>query len=91
MSFIGPRPVILNELDLINKRIKLNAIKMLPGVTGLAQINGRDNLSNGEKTDYDRIYCEKVSFIFDLQILIKTIPVVFMKLGDRNSKGCKQA
>lgn len=86
MSFIGPRPVIINEIELINQRIKLNAIKVLPGVTGLAQINGRDNITIEEKAYYDKVYCENVSLLFDIKILLKTIPVVFMKLGNNDSR-----
>lgn len=86
MSFIGPRPVILNETELINQRIKLKATEVLPGVTGLAQINGRDDITIAEKAYYDKVYCENVSLLFDIKILLKTIPVVFMKLGNKDCR-----
>ena len=76
MSIVGPRPALINQYDLIKKRedLKINTLK--PGITGLAQINGRDKIDLEKKVYYDLIYKDKVSFIFDLKILAKTLFVV---------------
>lgn len=75
MSIIGPRPTGFSEEDLIAAREKYNANSVRPGLTGLAQINGRDVLaSNVEmKAWYDGEYCKKITFIGDLKIFFKTI------------------
>ena len=77
MSFVGPRPALFNQDDLINMR-KANKInELMPGLTGWAQVNGRDSLSISEKVILDKQYMENQSFWFDLKILwmtfIKTI------------------
>ena len=73
MSFIGPRPALWNQYDLINERDKygVNAIK--PGLTGWAQINGRDELPIEMKAKYDGEYVSKMSFIFDCKCFFGTI------------------
>lgn len=76
MSFIGPRPVIPVETNLINLRKQLGADKILPGVTGLAQIKGRDDLPYIEKAQYDAQYCHNLSFSEDLMIILKTIKAI---------------
>lgn len=72
MSFVGPRPALFNQYELINLRDKylLNSIK--PGLTGLAQINGRDNLSTVEKVSIDKVYMKKKGFFFDIYIIVTT-------------------
>lgn len=72
MSFVGPRPALYNQNDLIELRekYKLNMIK--PGLTGWAQVNGRDSLSIAVKVEYDRYYVEHWSLLLDFKILIMT-------------------
>ncbi len=77
MSFVGPRPALYNQFDLISKREKLGVNKIKPGVTGWAQINGRDQLSIDEKVRYDFEYLSKKNFLFDTKILFLTILRVF--------------
>ena len=72
MSLVGPRPVIPEEVELIQKRKLLGVDQILPGVTGLAQINGRDELDYEEKSGFDYQYLTKMSFILDLSIIINT-------------------
>ena len=73
MSFVGPRPALFNQEDLIALRTQKGVDKLLPGVTGWAQVNGRDNLSISEKVDLDLEYLNNKSFWFDLKILLKTL------------------
>lgn len=86
MSFIGPRPVILKEKDLLNLRKENGASSVRPGITGLAQISGRDNLPFDKKAAYDKEYAMNVSFINDLKIILKTIPKVVKSEGVREGK-----
>ena len=79
MSIVGPRPVILEEVDLIELRQSYNIDKILPGITGWAQINGRDNIGNEEKVKYDYEYLVNKSFIMDLYIIIMTVLKVLKK------------
>ena len=78
MSFVGPRPALFNQYDLISLRNSKGIDKLLPGVTGWAQINGRDSISINEKVDFDLEYLKKKSFIFDLIILKLTLSKVIM-------------
>jgi O-antigen biosynthesis protein WbqP len=73
MSFVGPRPALFNQEDLIVLRKKNGVDKLLPGVTGWAQVNGRDNLSISEKVDLDLEYLNKQSFWLDLKIVCRTL------------------
>lgn len=72
MSFVGPRPVVYTEFNLIDERDKYGANDVLPGLTGLAQVNGRDRLSYREKAYYDGEYVKNITFINDLKILLAT-------------------
>lgn len=72
MSIVGPRPVILEESELIDMRESCDVDKILPGITGLAQINGRDNIDNNEKVKYDYEYLNKRSLGLDLYIILMT-------------------
>lgn len=76
MSFVGPRPLIPEEDHIRKLREKNNIYSVRPGVTGWAQINGRDSLSDEEKTKFDAEYIKKKSFLFDIKILLKTVLVV---------------
>jgi O-antigen biosynthesis protein WbqP len=73
MSFVGPRPALFNQGDLISLRTDAGIHKLLPGLTGLAQINGRDDLSIADKVNLDAEYLEKRSIGFDLWILWMTL------------------
>lgn len=81
MSIVGPRPVIPAEKQLVDKRLQLGVYAVLPGVTGLAQINGRDLLNDMEKAHLDAEYAYKRSFWFDLKILMSTVAYV-LKMND---------
>ncbi len=73
MVFVGPRPALYNQADLIELRTKVGVHKLIPGVTGWAQINGRDELSIPEKVSYDEYYLNNNSVYLDTKILIMTI------------------
>lgn len=73
MSIVGPRPVILKEVGLINLRKEYNVDSILPGITGWAQINGRDNIGDEEKVKYDHEYLVKKSIKLDIYIFFITV------------------
>ncbi|CEO33968.1 sugar transferase [Paraclostridium sordellii] len=73
MSIVGPRPVILKEIDLIKLRKEYNVDSLLPGITGWAQINGRDNIGDEEKVNYDYEYLVKKSIKLDIYIIFMTV------------------
>jgi O-antigen biosynthesis protein WbqP len=73
MSFVGPRPALYNQYDLIKLRKKLGIDKLTPGLTGWSQVNGRDSISIQEKVKLEKEYLKKKSFIFDLKILWLTL------------------
>ena len=81
MSIIGPRPALWNQEDLIEERDKYNANSIRPGLTGWAQVNGRDELEIPIKAKFDGEYVEKMSFLFDIKIFFKTIIKVFKHDG----------
>lgn len=81
MSIIGPRPALWNQYDLIEERDKYGANDIYMGLTGWAQINGRDELPIEIKAKLDGEYAKKVSFMFDLKVLIKTITSVLTSKG----------
>ena len=81
MSIIGPRPALWNQEDLVKERDKYNANDIRPGLTGWAQINGRDELEIPIKAKFDGEYIEKVSLWFDIKIFFKTIVNVFKREG----------
>lgn len=81
MAFIGPRPALWNQEDLIAERDKYNANDILPGLTGWAQINGRDELEIPVKAAYDGEYVRKMSFLFDLRCLFGTVLSVLKRDG----------
>ena len=86
MAIIGPRPALWNQYDLIELRQQNNANDIRPGLTGLAQINGRDELSIETKAAYDGEYAKNVSFVLDLKIFFKTIKSVFTQEGIKEGK-----
>ncbi len=81
MSLVGPRPVIADTHDLIKLRTAYGVDCLLPGITGWAQIKGRDQLTNPEKATLDFEYLQKQSFWFDFKILCVTLIKVFSQDG----------
>ena len=81
MSFLGPRPALFNQDDLIGLRTEKGVSKLLPGITGWAQVNGRDELSIPEKVALDVEYLNRQSFWFDLKILCMTFFKVVKRDG----------
>lgn len=79
MSFVGPRPLIPEEKEIRKLRSEYGVFSVKPGMTGLAQVNGRDMLSIEEKALFDKEYVEKQSFWFDIKILFKTVLVVLKR------------
>ncbi|MEO6488917.1 MAG: sugar transferase [Ferruginibacter sp.] len=80
MSLVGPRPLLVEYLPLYNET-QSRRHNILPGITGWAQVNGRNALSWEQKFEYDIYYLEHVSFFFDLRILIKTVQKVLRAEG----------
>ena len=76
MSVVGPRPALYNQYDLVAMRDKYGANDVRPGLTGWAQINGRDELPNDEKSRFDGEYIKKMSFLFDLKCIARTFKSV---------------
>tara|TARA_X000000368_G_scaffold390475_1_gene353715 strand:- start:4562 stop:5122 length:561 start_codon:yes stop_codon:yes gene_type:complete len=81
MAFVGPRPALFNQDDLISLRNKKGISQLKPGVTGWAQVNGRDELSILEKVEYDEEYFRKSSLGFDIYIIWLTIIKVIKRDG----------
>ncbi len=84
MSFVGPRPALFNQNDLVELRTRYDIHTLTPGVTGLAQINGRDELSIPEKVELDRQYLLKRSTMLDIKILWDTLTKVLKSEGVRH-------
>lgn len=81
MSFVGPRPALFNQDDLITLRTQYGVDKLPPGLTGWAQINGRDELPIADKVKLDVEYLHKQSFLFDLRIIFLTFIKVLRRDG----------
>jgi O-antigen biosynthesis protein WbqP len=81
MSFVGPRPALFNQDDLIALRTRKGVHKLIPGITGWAQINGRDELAIPQKVEYDEFYLNNKSLFFDLRILFLTLMKVINAQG----------
>ena len=81
MSFVGPRPALFNQDDLIALRTQYGVDELVPGLTGWAQVNGRDELSIPEKVQYDAEYLQRQSFLFDMKILGLTFLKVIRRSG----------
>ena len=81
MVFVGPRPALFNQNDLISQRTDRGVDTLVPGITGWAQIQGRDELPIPEKVEMDVYYLEHRSFWLDLKILWHTFIVVFKRKG----------
>ena len=81
MSIVGPRPALWNQFDLIEERDKGNSNKIRPGLTGLAQINGRDELEIKAKAEYDNYYADHLTFSMDVKCFFQTFSRVFTQKG----------
>jgi O-antigen biosynthesis protein WbqP len=81
MVFVGPRPALYNQDDLMTLRVASGVDKLKPGITGWAQINGRDDISIEKKVELEQEYLQKKSFLFDVEILIKTFTNVLFSKG----------
>ena len=89
MSIVGPRPALWNQYDLIAMRDETGANDVLPGITGLAQVHGRDEIENDEKAKLDGLYAHNISFMLDAKCFFKTL--VKAGSGDGIVEGIKQA
>jgi O-antigen biosynthesis protein WbqP len=78
---VGPRPALYNQDDLVGLRTERGIHKIIPGITGWAQVNGRDNLPIPVKVQLDEHYLKNKSFLFDLKILWMTVTKVARKEG----------
>jgi O-antigen biosynthesis protein WbqP len=81
MVFVGPRPALYNQDDLMALRVATGVHKLKPGITGWAQINGRDDISIEKKVELEQEYLRKKSFLFNIEILIKTFTNVLISKG----------
>lgn len=81
MVFVGPRPALYNQDDLMAFRVATGVSKLKPGITGWAQINGRDEISIAQKVQLEQEYLYKKSFLFDVEIIIKTFTNVLFRKG----------
>jgi len=81
MVFVGPRPALYNQDDLMEFRVATGVSRLKPGITGWAQINGRDEISVAQKVQLEQEYLHKKSFLFDVEILIKTFTNVLFSKG----------
>ncbi len=81
MSFVGPRPALFNQDDLVALRTAVGVHELVPGLTGWAQVNGRDELPIPEKVALDTEYLRRRSFLFDLRILWLTVLKVICRDG----------
>ena len=81
MVFVGPRPALYNQDDLMEFRVATGVSKLKPGITGWAQINGRDDISIEKKVQLEQEYMNKRSTLFDIEIIIKTFTNVLFSKG----------
>jgi O-antigen biosynthesis protein WbqP len=81
MSFVGPRPALFNQYDLIELRTACGVDALVPGLTGWAQVNGRDALSIADKVEFDLQYLKERSFLMDIKILYMTFIKVIRRAG----------
>lgn len=86
MSIVGPRPALYNQLDLKEMRTKVGVHKLVPGLTGWAQINGRDEIPLSLKVNLDKEYLERNNFFFDIKIIFMTVLSVLKSDGVQEGK-----
>lgn len=90
MSFVGPRPALFNQDDLVALRTQRGVHALRPGLTGWAQVNGRDELSIPDKVALDAEYARNQSFLWDLKIILVTFVQVFRSQGVAQTGDCPQ-
>jgi O-antigen biosynthesis protein WbqP len=81
MSLVGPRPALYNQTELTAKRMEQGILIFRPGITGWAQINGRDDLPDDVKVEADKWYCNNWNYWLDWQIIFSTFQAVISKRG----------
>ncbi|HEY1018706.1 MAG TPA: sugar transferase [Sediminibacterium sp.] len=81
MVFVGPRPALYNQDDLMALRVAAGVDKLKPGITGWAQINGRDEISIEAKVQLEKEYLHRKSFLFDVEIVVRTFTNVLFSKG----------
>lgn len=86
MSIVGPRPALYNQVDLRDMRTEANVHKLVPGLTGWAQINGRDEIPLSLKVKLDKEYLDRKSFLFDIKIIFMTVLSVAKSEGVQEGK-----
>ena len=86
MSIVGPRPALYNQIDLKEMRTEAGVHKLVPGLTGCAQINGRDEIPLSLKVKLDKEYLEKKNFLFDIKIIFMTVLSVIKSEGVQEGK-----
>ncbi|MGN0533797.1 MAG: sugar transferase [Eubacterium sp.] len=86
MSFVGPRPLISSEMRAHRVRLEYGVYRFRPGLTGLAQIKGRDSISLMKKMKYDKLYCDNWSLKLDLAILLQSVGVCIKQEGYQEGK-----
>ena len=86
MSIVGPRPALWNQFDLIDLRDKNGSNSVRPGLTGWAQVNGRDELPIDVKAGFDGEYIKKMRIVFDIKIILMTVVSVFTSKGVREGR-----
>ena len=86
MSIVGPRPLIPNEGKVLELRDEYGANKILPGITGLAQVHGRDEITDENKASYDGKYALNMSLLLDISIILKTALDVLRSRGIREGR-----
>ena len=86
MSIVGPRPALYNQIDLKEMRTEAGIHKLVPGLTGWAQINGRDEIPLSLKVKLDKEYLERKNFFFDIKIIFMTVLSVLKSEGVQEGK-----
>ena len=86
MSIVGPRPALYNQIDLRDMRTAVGVHKLIPGLTGWAQINGRDEIPLSLKVRLDKEYLDRKSFLFDIKIIFMTVLSVLKSDGVQEGK-----
>ncbi len=86
MSFVGPRPLISSEMRAHRLRLEYGIYRFRPGLTGMAQINGRDEISLIKKIRYDKLYCDNWSLKLDMVIMLRSIAVALKQEGYQEGK-----
>lgn len=86
MSFVGPRPLAETDIEVVKLREKNGANLVRPGITGLAQVNGRNNLDNEMKAMYDGVYVQNLSFLNEVKVVLQTFLSVSLQKGINHKK-----